>query len=50
MSWWNGSQPPTTESAVVRIPCWMASWLASRLRCVTMTPLGSLTDPEVYCR
>ena len=30
--------------------CLMASELCSRLRCVTITPLGACVLPEVYCK
>ncbi len=45
MSWYWGSQEtPTGRWSTTASP------LASRLACVTITPFGSLVDPEVYCR
>lgn len=50
MSWKYGSQLPKTSSRVVCSSFCRLAWLARRLRCETVTPRGSETEPEVYWR
>lgn len=50
MSWKYGSQLPKRSSRVVCSTFCRAAWLARRLRCETVTPRGSETEPEVYWR
>ena len=49
-SWKNGAQPTTVESASWPKARWIIRSLARRLPCVTMTPLGSAVEPDVYWR
>ena len=50
MSWKCGSQPaPIAASSSSRASA-ITAQLCSRFAWVTMTPLGSLVEPDVYCR
>jgi len=48
MSWYSGSQLTNTSRGVASIACAIARMLASRLACVSTTPLGLPVLPEVY--
>src|SRR4051794_32468458 len=50
MSWYSGSQNTDVLSAPRRKPALISRALWNRLPCVTMTPLGVLVDPDVYCK
>ncbi len=48
MSWYSGSQLTKTSRGVACTTCAIARMLASRLACVSATPLGLPVLPEVY--
>ncbi len=50
MSWNSGAQPTYVESASLRNATRIISRLAITLAWLTITPLGSEVEPEVYCR
>ena len=49
MSWNGGSQLMKITPSGSFMPLQMLCQLAMMLPCVTMTPLGSLVEPDVYC-
>src|SRR5438067_841455 len=50
MSWYAGSHERPRLDASFLSAAWIMARLASRLACVTFTPLGRAVEPEVYCR
>jgi len=50
MSWNCGSHETTTVSSPAASSAMISDRFAPRHACVTMTPLGALVEPDVYCR
>ena len=50
MSWVSGHHETLMESSSKRMSALHTSRFAIRLSCVTITPRGSLVEPDVYCR